>query len=100
MTIRKESAKCMRFLIAACKEHPEKQRALFIMTYAVMMDELAKREERKEFEQINSILKELSKMLLILDGFETPIFTYDDAKTFIGRLVKVVNMIKEDKVTR
>ena len=28
----------MRFLIAACKENPEKQRALFIMSYIKMMD--------------------------------------------------------------
>ena len=34
MTIRKESAKLMRFLIGACKDYPDKQRALFIMEYA------------------------------------------------------------------
>lgn len=32
--IRKEAMKCMRFCIAACEEQPDKQRTLFIMTYA------------------------------------------------------------------
>lgn len=50
MTIRKESAKCMRFLIAACKDHPDKQKALFIMTYVRLMEELEKRKNRKEFD--------------------------------------------------
>lgn len=50
MTIRKESAKCMRFCIAACHEHPDRQRALFIMTYAVLMEEVAKRQKRAEFD--------------------------------------------------
>jgi len=30
---RKQSAKLMRFLIGACKDYPEKQKALFIMAY-------------------------------------------------------------------
>lgn len=42
-TIRKESAKCMRFCIAACKDYPDKQKALYIMTYAQLMIELDKR---------------------------------------------------------
>jgi hypothetical protein len=59
--IRKESAKCMRFCIAACENHPEKQKALYIMTYIKLMDELEKRKTRKEFDMINAILKEIHK---------------------------------------
>jgi hypothetical protein len=44
--IRKESAKCMRFCIAACEEHPDKQRALFIMTYVKLMEEVEKKKAR------------------------------------------------------
>ena len=60
--IRKESAKCMRFCIGACKDHPDKQRTLFIMTYVCMMEELEKRRQKEEWEQVNTILKELYKM--------------------------------------
>jgi len=63
MTIRKEAAKCMRFLIGACKEKPDHQKTLFIMTYTVLMEELEKRRTRNEFDQINGILKEIYKML-------------------------------------
>lgn len=50
MSIRKESAKCMRYLISACKEHPEKQRALFIMTYVKLMEDLHKRYTQNAFD--------------------------------------------------
>jgi len=50
-------------MIGACKDHPDKQKALFIMTYTVLMEEIEKRKTRKEFEQINYILKEIFKML-------------------------------------
>jgi hypothetical protein len=53
MTIRKESAKCMKFCIQACAEHPEKQKALYIMTYVKMMEELEKRKKREEYDQVN-----------------------------------------------
>ena len=49
-TLRKESGKCMRFLIGACKDYPEKQKALFIMTYVKEMEELEKRIKRSEFD--------------------------------------------------
>jgi len=49
-TLRKESAKCMRFCIAACKNTPAPQKALFIMTYAKMMEELETRRCREEFD--------------------------------------------------
>jgi len=62
-TIRKEAAKCMRFLIAACEEHPQKQKTLFIMSYARMMEELEKRKSKMELDQVNGILKELYKQL-------------------------------------
>lgn len=32
-SVRHQSAKCMRFCVAACAEHPERQKALFIMSY-------------------------------------------------------------------
>ena len=40
ISIRSQSAKLMRFCVAACEEHPERQRALFIMSYMVLMEEL------------------------------------------------------------
>ena len=53
----------MRFCIAACEEHPDKQKALYIMTYVKLMEELEKRKGRKEFDMINAILKEIYKQL-------------------------------------
>jgi hypothetical protein len=53
----------MRFLIAACEEHPQKQKTLFIMSYARMMEELEKRKSKMELDQVNGILKELYKQL-------------------------------------
>jgi hypothetical protein len=49
-------------MIGACKDHPDKQKALFIMTYTVLMEELEKRKGRNEFDQMNYILKEIFKM--------------------------------------
>ena len=103
MTIRKESAKCMRFCIAACKEKPEHQRALFIMTYVRLIEELDKRTKRQEFDQINSILKELFKMLKNFYHFKKlnlTVFTVDDATTLIKRLADIIKLIQEDKKTR
>jgi len=103
MTIRKESAKCMRFLIGACKEHPDKQKALFIMTYVQLMSELEKRKNRKEFDQINSILKELFKMLSNFYHFKEKnltVFTVEDAQTLIKKLVEIVQLIQQDKQDR
>jgi len=102
-TIRKESAKCMRFCIAACKLTPAPQRALFIMTYAKLMEELDRRRVREEFDQMNTIMKEIAKMLRVFDDFpkaEGTIFSVDDAKTLITRLGQIANMIKDDKKTR
>ena len=70
MTIRKESAKCMRFCIEACCEHSDKQRALFIMTYIKLVEELEKRKERSEFDQMNSCLKEIFKMTQAFKHFK------------------------------
>jgi hypothetical protein len=102
-TIRKESAKCMRFCIAACKLTPAPQKALFIMTYAKMMEELETRRCREEFDQMNTIMKEIAKMLRVFDDFpasEGTIFTVADATTLITRLGQIAQMIKDDKATR
>jgi len=102
-TIRKESAKCMRFCIAACKNTPAPQRALFIMTYVKMMEELERRRVREEFDQMNTIMKEIAKMLRVFDDFpkaEGTIFSVDDAKTFITRMGQIAQMIKDDKIAR
>jgi len=61
--LRRQSSKCMRFLIGACKEQPEKQKALFIMTYINEMQELEKRKGRNEYDMMSSILKEIFKQL-------------------------------------
>jgi hypothetical protein len=102
-TIRKESAKCMRFCIAACKSTPAPQRALFIMTYVKLMEELERRRVREEFDQMNSILKELAKMTRVFDDFPKEagtIFSVDDAKTFITRMGQIAKMIDDDKKSR
>jgi len=43
----------MKYLIEACADHPEKQRALYIMTYVKMISEMDKRKERAEFDEVN-----------------------------------------------
>ena len=103
MTIRKEAAKCMRFCIIACEEHADKQRALFIMTYVKLIEELEKRKERSEYEQMNSILKEIFKMTQAFLHFKDKnltVFSVEDATNLVNRLVTVINKIKDDKVTR
>ena len=104
MLIRRESAKCMRFCIDACKEHTDKQQALFIMTYARLMEELAKRKDRKEFDQVNGILKEIHKMLKCfthLTDKGLPIFkSVEDAQTCITRMAECVKLIQADKAGR
>jgi len=81
-TLRKESAKCLRFCIAACKDHPDRQKALFILTYAQLMLELEKRKVKAEFDSMNSILKELYKQLRLFLHFKEQnrtVFTVEDA---------------------
>ena len=101
--IRKESAKCMRFCIAACEDYPDKQKALYIMTYMKLMEELDKRVQRKEFDMINAILKELFKQLKLFYSFKAKgltVYTVEDATTFVNRLKEVHNLIKADKEER
>lgn len=103
MTIRKEAAKCMRFCIAACKDTPAPQRALFIMAYVKMMEELDKRRVRMEFDQVNGILKEIAKMLRLFEEFPKDVgtvFTPTDAGTLLTRLREIADLIKTDKETR
>ena len=95
--IRKESAKCMRFCIAACADHPEKQKALFIMTYMKLMEEIEKRKKRLEFDMINSIIKEIFKQLKCFYHFKAKgmtVFTVEDAQTLINRLKEIHDLIK------
>jgi hypothetical protein len=94
----------MRFCIAACKSTPAPQRALFIMTYAKLMEELERRRVREEFDQINSILKEIAKMTRVFDEFPTKevgtIFNVNDATTLVTRMGQIAKMIDDDKKTR
>lgn len=103
-TIRKESAKCMRFCIAACKSTPAPQRALFIMTYVKLMEELERRRVREEFDQMNTILKEIAKMTRVFDDFPTKevgtVFSVADATTLVTRMGQIAKMIDDDKKTR
>ena len=102
-TVRKESAKCMRFLIAACREHPERQKALFIITYAKLMVELEKRKVKKEFDLVNVILKEVFKQLKLFFHFKQKnmtVFTLEDAQNFTNKLLEISNLIKVDRVER
>jgi len=102
-TVRKESGKLMRFLIAACKEHPDKQRTLYIMTYAILIEELEARIKRKEFDQVVAILKELSKQIRLFSGFKDKgisIYSVEDAQTYLNKLKSIVELINADKIER
>lgn len=102
-TLRKESGKVMRFLIAACKDYPDKQKALFIMTYMKEMEELEKRIKRSEFDQTNGILKEIYKQLKNFLGFKEKgltVFSQEDATTLVNKLHMIVETIKKDKTDR
>lgn len=103
MTIRKESTKCMRFCIAACADYPDKQKALFIMTYVRLIEEMTKRRQRQEFDQVNAILKELFKMTYSFANFKAKgimVFTVEDATNFVNTLQGVVSEIRADKEER
>jgi hypothetical protein len=102
-TIRKESAKCMRFLISACKDHPDKMKTLYIMTYVALIEEMNKRLGKREFEQVNGILKELHKMLREFEFFRDRglfIYALEDAVTFVNKLGEIVNLTREEKKDR
>ena len=93
----------MRFLIAACKDYPDKQKALFIMSYIKMMEELEKRRKRMEFEQVNGILKELYKHMSNFVHFKEKglfLFSQEDATTLVNRLKEMIDVIKKDKMDR
>jgi hypothetical protein len=62
------------------------------MTYAKMMEELETRRCREEFDQMNTILKEIAKMTRVFDDFpksEGTIFTVADATTLITRMGQI-----------
>jgi mannitol/fructose-specific phosphotransferase system IIA component len=102
-TIRKESAKCMRFLIGACKEHPDKMKALYIMNYVVLVEEMNRRLQRQEFEQVNGILKELHKQLRLFEFFKDQgltVYSPEDATTFINKMAEIVTLIRKEKEER
>ncbi len=93
----------MRFLIAACEEHPQKQKTLFIMSYARMMEELEKRKSKMELDQVNGILKELYKQLQNFYHFKEQslmVFQVEDAITFLTKLKEIIDIIKKDKEDR
>jgi len=103
MTIRKESTKCMRHLIEACREHPEKQRALFMMTYVRLMEEMAKRQKQAEFEAMNFILKMIFKMTESFKGFKKngmTVFNVEDGTLFVKNMDNIVKQIVESNSAR
>ena len=90
----------MRFCIAACEEQPDKQRTLFIMTYAKEIEEIEKKKARLDFDVINATLKEIFKQLKLFyhhkeKGLQT-IFSVEDATTFIGRLKEIHELISSN----
>lgn len=102
-TIRKESSKCLRFCIAACKDHPDKMKGLYIITYVALSEELQKRLQKREFDQVNSILKELHKQLALFEFFKDRglfIYSLEDAVTFLKKLTEIAGLIREDKQRR
>ena len=77
--IRKEATKAMRFCIAACKDNDEHMKQLFGMSFMRLMDELELR--KGDFDQMNMVLKELYKQLLLFMHFKEKnltIFSDDD----------------------
>ena len=103
MTVRAQSSKLMRFCVASCEDHPERQRALFIMSYMVLMEELDFYVPKNNFDAINKVLKEIHKHLRCLKHLKEKnltIFTNDDAATLMTRLAEVCKLITEDKDTR
>jgi biopolymer transport protein ExbD len=68
-----------------------------------MFQELDKRLKMTEFDQVNSILKNLSKMLSLFSDYKEKgieIYTEQDAQTFYNKLIEVIAAIKKDKETR
>ena len=60
------------------------------------MEDLEKRKKRQEFDQVNSILKEIFKQLKNFYHFKKQnltVFSQQDAQTLIDRLVEVIGLI-------
>jgi hypothetical protein len=90
--VRKESAKCLRACIECCKENPDHQKQLFLMSYLKTVVDLDKRIDKQEFMKLNVILKELSKQLGLFAHFKDlkmTIFTFEDAKLLIDKLQQI-----------
>ena len=86
---RNQSAKLMRFCIGACADFPDRQRALFIMSYIKLMQELETFVAQEKYGQINTVLKEVHKHLRTLEPLKdkgVTIFNAEDSKTLIDRL--------------
>ena len=87
----------MRHLIGACKNYPDKQRTLFIMSYVQLVPELEKRKMRQEFEQVNRILKQIYKYLENFVHFKEQnltVFALEDSITFVNKLKEIADLIK------
>lgn len=101
--VRHQSAKCMRFCVAACEDHPERQKALFIMSYIKLNEEFDFYLPKEDFDSINPILKEIHKHLRCLHHLRDKniqIFTEEDAKTLVDRMKAVIDLIQKDKKER
>lgn len=102
-SVRQQAAKCMRFCIAACSEHPERQKALFIMSYIKLNEELDFYLPKEDFDSINPLLKEIHKHMRCLHHLKEKniqIFSEQDAKTCVDRMKAVINLVNEDKKER
>lgn len=88
----------MRFLIAACGEHPERQRALFIMSYIKLMEEMDFYVPKENLDAMLGVLKEIHKHLRTMQGLKVhnlTVFTLQDASTLIDRLAQYAEMFRK-----
>lgn len=65
--VRVQSAKCMRFMIGACENQPEKMKQLFLMSYAKLLQELEYFVPKQKVADVNVVLKELFKHMRICE---------------------------------
>ena len=93
----------MRALIAACEEHPERQRALFIMSYIKLNEELDVFVPKGNLDAMLVVLKEVHKHMRTMSGLKErglTLFTVEDANTLIERLAQYAEMFRKSITER
>lgn len=94
--VRVQSAKCMRFMVGACEEQPEKMKQLFLMSYAKLVQELEYFVPKQKVMEVNVVLKELFKHMRTCEDLKdkgVTLFTVQEAFTLVDRLKAIYDMI-------